>query len=389
VAEKAGDQSKTTGPTAIIDKRNHPLPRPVQFAAPAQDRSWHKAEATSESNYNCYQINCRPNTVTQNPLGPSVAPQPTNHDCLSQDHPITHQADPAIQVVAALDIINAIAVADIEAALAAIPPNCVLDEPGKGLRKRWIELPGIDPLGHVLNDVGAAAESVASQPVLVLRLEPLQDPGPVQKIVHQGVDGDHAAADLGPEDHLFGSAEQKAGQGHGEDLVRDTIDLPHRLDQGRRHSRQPVRARRTVGGRQLGVDPADQVAVGKVADEQEQRIGGLVEVAIPQVMARQRAAANVLGLGTGPAGLFVSAAMEMPVGLELGATDTSAELLVDVAPGRPAVPLHVIVGDRIGDALIAHSGHQPIEHDSRVAVPDCRLDLVSPQVGSNVVNPCC
>ena len=112
-------------------------------------------------------------------------------------------------------------------------------------------------------------------------------------------------------------------------------------------------------------------------------------MAIPQVMARQRTAANVLGLGTGPAGLFVSAAMEMPVGLELGATDTAAELLVNVAPGRPAMSLHVIVGDRIGDALVAQSGHQPVEHNSGVAMPDRRLDLVSPQVGSNVVNPCC
>ena len=81
--------------------------------------------------------------------------------------------------------------------------------------------------------------------------------------------------------------------------------------------------------------------------------------------------------------------MEVPVGLELGATDTLAELLVDVAPGRPAVPIHVIVGDRIGDALIAQSGHQPIEHDSGVAITDCRLNFVSREVGSNVVNPCC
>jgi hypothetical protein len=103
----------------------------------------------------------------------------------------------------------------------AVLPDRVLDEPGKSLRKRWIELSGIDVLGNDLNDIRAAAESVASQPVLVLRLEPLQDPGPVQKVMNQRVDGDHAAADLGPEDHLFGSAEQKAGQGHGEDLGRN------------------------------------------------------------------------------------------------------------------------------------------------------------------------
>jgi hypothetical protein len=47
-----------------------------------------------------------------------------------------------------LDIIDAIAVTNIEAALAAVRPDRVLDEPGKGLRKRWIELSGIDPPGH-------------------------------------------------------------------------------------------------------------------------------------------------------------------------------------------------------------------------------------------------
>jgi hypothetical protein len=81
--------------------------------------------------------------------------------------------------------------------------------------------------------------------------------------------------------------------------------------------------------------------------------------------------------------------MEMPVGLELGATDTLAELLVNVAPGRPAMSLHVLVGDRIGDALVAQSCHQPVEHNSGVAMSDRRLNFVSPQVGSNVVNPCC
>jgi hypothetical protein len=39
----------------------------------------------------------------------------------------------------------------------------VLDEPRKGLRKRRIELPSIDPLGDGLNDVGAAAGLVAGK----------------------------------------------------------------------------------------------------------------------------------------------------------------------------------------------------------------------------------
>ena len=134
------------------------------------------------------------------------------------------------------------------------------------------------------------------------------------------------------------------------------------------------------------IDPADQITVNNVADEQEQGVGGLVEVAVSQVVARQRAGANVIGLGTGRAGLFVAAAMEMPVALELGATDAAAELLVNVAPRRSPVFLHVVVGNLIGDALVAQSGHQPIEHGDRVAVPDRCSHFISCKVGSNVVD---
>jgi hypothetical protein len=139
--------------------------------------------------------------------------------CLAQRNSVAHQAYSTIQVATATRIINAVAITDIKAALAAISPDCVLDEPGKGLRKRWIELPGIDPLGDGLNNVGAAAQPVASRTLQVVRVEPGEDAGPVQKIVHQRVDGDHAAANLGPEAHFLGSAEQEGGQGHGEDLV--------------------------------------------------------------------------------------------------------------------------------------------------------------------------
>jgi hypothetical protein len=46
----------------------------------------------------------------------------------------------------------------------------VLDEPRKGLRKRWIELPGIDPLGDGLNNVSTAAGPVASRAIQVVRV---------------------------------------------------------------------------------------------------------------------------------------------------------------------------------------------------------------------------
>jgi hypothetical protein len=60
---------------------------------------------------------------------------------------ITHQAYSTIHVAAAVSVIDLVAVANIKAALSAVLPDRALDEPGEGLRKRWIELPGIDPLG--------------------------------------------------------------------------------------------------------------------------------------------------------------------------------------------------------------------------------------------------
>jgi hypothetical protein len=48
--------------------------------------------------------------------------------------------------------------------------------------------------------------------------------------------------------------------------------------------------------------------------------------------------------------------------------------------------LHVVVGNLIGDALVAQSCQQPIEHGRRVVVPDRCSHLISGKVGSNVVD---
>ena len=59
--------------------------------------------------------------------------------------------------------------------------------------------------------------------------------------------------------------------------------------------------------------------------------------------------------------------MEPPVALQPGATNTVTELLLNVVPCRPAMPLHVIVGDLIRDALVAQTRHEPIKHGRGVA----------------------
>ena len=125
----------------------------------------------------------------------------------------------AIDVRARLAIINAIAVAHVEARLGAIPPDRMLDEPRKRLRKARIKLPSINPLRQLLYNVGAAASLVAGCTIKMLSIEPFQDAGADQKIVHQGVDGNHAAADLVPEVQAFRGAQQDGRQAHGQDLV--------------------------------------------------------------------------------------------------------------------------------------------------------------------------
>ena len=71
----------------------------------------------------------------------------------------------SVDVRARLPVINPIAVADVEARLGAVPPNRMLDEPRKRLRKPGIELPGINPLRHGRYNVGAATNLVAGRTV--------------------------------------------------------------------------------------------------------------------------------------------------------------------------------------------------------------------------------
>jgi hypothetical protein len=71
--------------------------------------------------------------------------------------PVTNTVNLTVDIFARLLIIDAVAVADIETAPGAVPPNRVLDEPGKHRGKRRIEGLGVDPFGHGFDDVGAGA----------------------------------------------------------------------------------------------------------------------------------------------------------------------------------------------------------------------------------------
>jgi hypothetical protein len=65
---------------------------------------------------------------------------------------ITHRSHSTVHVVTAFGIINAVAVANIEAASAAVPPDRVLDEPREGRWKDRVELPGSIRVGACAAD---------------------------------------------------------------------------------------------------------------------------------------------------------------------------------------------------------------------------------------------
>jgi hypothetical protein len=70
-------------------------------------------------------------------------------------------------ILAAMPVVDPIAVADIKALLAAIAPDRELHKPRKYVGKKAVELPSVDPVSDQANDVSAAAWSIAPGPVRV------------------------------------------------------------------------------------------------------------------------------------------------------------------------------------------------------------------------------
>jgi hypothetical protein len=145
----------------------------------------------------------------------------------------------------------------------AVSPDRKLNEPRKRWRKPAVELGGVDLLGDDIDDFSAAAWPVAADAVGVVRSEPVQDPGPVQEIVHERVDHDHAATDLVPPVPSAGRAEKQARPRHQHHFVGNAVDLFQRLNQSSSHSGLPVGLVLVRDGGQPPVDPTDEITASK------------------------------------------------------------------------------------------------------------------------------
>ena len=174
----------------------------------------------------------------------------------------------AIDVRARLAIINPIAVADVEARLGAVPPDRVLNEPRKRLGKPGIELPGIDPLGHGLYNVGAAASLVAGRTIGMVGLESCRMPVRTRKLCTKVSMAIMLAPTSRQRCRRLGAASRMQTRSWSgpcprrhrpPSAVRSGLPAVGRADWGWR----------VIGTLELPVDPADQVAVGNVANKQE------------------------------------------------------------------------------------------------------------------------
>src|SRR5580704_16635867 len=128
-----------------------------------------------------------------------------------QSQSVANPVHSAGRVLATPGIINPIGVADISTLLSTILPDGVLNEPWKAAGIAPAEFPRVDPISNHPNDVRATTRPVARDPVGVLSRKPAQDPGAVQKIVNQRVNGDQVGAHFMPVRPVLWGGKQNRG----------------------------------------------------------------------------------------------------------------------------------------------------------------------------------
>src|SRR3982074_934542 len=109
----------------------------------------------------------------------------------AQRDAIAHAMQPTIHVVAAFIVVDAIAVADVEPVLRAVPPDRMLHKPRECPREPQVELAGVNFIGDHLNNVCTPIRLITGSTVSMIGFEPTQNTRANKKIVHQRVDCNH------------------------------------------------------------------------------------------------------------------------------------------------------------------------------------------------------
>jgi hypothetical protein len=140
----------------------------------------------------------------------------------------------------------------------------------------------------------------------------------MQEIMDQGIDSHEGRADFKPQRPSASGGQQQRRQRHRQYLVSHAIDVSERTDDGLAQGSKPIRSL-GIHGTQLSINPAHEIVIGDIPHEQEQAVRHLVQAAVAQRMAGQRAAVDVVGLSTRIGPFTVLAIVEPPVAAELRA----------------------------------------------------------------------
>ena len=161
--------------------------------------------------------------------------------------------------------------------------------------------------------------------------------------------------------------------------------MSQRLDHGLSQPGGTIRHGPEIGVSEPPVDPADEIAIGDIPDEQEEAIGRLVEPAVAQIVGRQGTFRKMIRLGTGLPALPVAAMIEVPIAAQLRAGRACLDQRGDLVPSEPAVPVHVAFGDVVADALVADGVEQPLEQRRGVPTANGGAHAAAGQVATDVV----
>ena len=230
-------------------------------------------------------------------------------------------------VVATGVVVDAIAIADVEAVLGAVAPDRTLHEPRKRRGEGRIELAGVDAWRRADRECQRTRRAGSSAR--------RRDVGATAAAGSRFGAGNYGPGCRQP--RTSRRLHATAAVACRRSAARTTAPSPRPCQQPRRRSAaarswppdraaQPVR-RLGIHCSQLLVDPADEIVIGNVAHEQEQAIRHLVEAAVPQRMAGQGAGIDVGRLRARMGPLMVPAVIKPPVPARASGTTAFATKL--------------------------------------------------------------
>jgi hypothetical protein len=161
-------------------------------------------------------------------------------------------------------------------------------------------------------NVGAAPRPITANPVAVSRLEAVQNPRSMQKVMNQGVDGNHLAACLEPIGPRSGRRHQDLRKGHGEHFIGNPKYAAHRNHECLLPDKAGLGAY-VPDIVQLSIDPAEKIAACDVADKEIEAVCRLIQSPVPQPVSGNGAFVLMIRRRTCSASLVVTAPIKSPV----------------------------------------------------------------------------